>query len=119
MTIDTMTRTEAPRSVTHRAPLYMHIAAWAVPVLLLTGFAMIALVPVLVALIGSLTDVKARYLRWWAAAVAVLYAIPLTILNVRPDPARSLTQDMHPVFLALIVAASAALLIRLYIGARR
>lgn len=119
MAIDTKTRTEAPRAVTNRAPLYMHIAAWAVPVLLLTGFAMIALVTVLVALIGSLTDVKARYLRWWAVAVAVLYAIPLTILNVRPEPAPSLTQDMHPVFLALIVAASAALLIRLYVGARR
>ena len=105
-------------TLSRRAPLYLHIAAWAIPVLLLGGFAMIALVPVLVVLIGGFTDPRSRYLRWWAAAVAALYSIPLAILNVRDDPAPSLTQDMHPVFLGLIVAAAAALLVRPYLGRR-
>ena len=101
-----------------RAPLYLQIAAWAVPVLLLSGFAMIALVPVLVVLIGSFTDIRSRYLRWWSVAVAALYSVPLAILNLRDDPAPSLTQDMHPAFLVLIVAAAVALLARLYVGRR-
>ena len=100
-------------------PLYLHIAAWSIPALLLGGFAMIALVPVLVLLIAGFTDPRARFLRWWALGVAALYSIPLVILTVRPDPAPSLTKDMHPVFLVLIVAAAAALLVRLYTRARR
>ena len=99
-----------------RAPLYLQIAAWAIPVLVLSGFAMIALVPVLVALIASFTDPRSRYLRWWSGAVAALYSAPLAILNLRDDPAPSLTQDMHPVFLVLIVAAAIALLARMYVG---
>ena len=119
MTEAASTSLHAVHAVPRRAPLYIQIAAWAVPVLLLSGFAMIALLPVLVVLIGSCTDIRSRYLRWWAVAVAALFSIPFVILNVRPDPAPSLTQDMHPVFLVLIVAAAAALLVRLYVGRRR
>lgn len=107
------------RTSTHRAPLYIQIAAWAVPVLLLGQFALIGLVPMLVVLIGSFADPRWPYLRWWAVAVAVLYSIPLAILNMRPDPAPSLSRDMHPAFLVLIVAVSAALLVRLYLGRRQ
>ncbi|TBN57923.1 hypothetical protein EYE40_11235 [Glaciihabitans arcticus] len=114
-----MTTSTISRDTSVRAPLFIQIAAWAIPVLLLSGFAMIALLPVLVALIGSFTDQRARYLRWWTTAVAALYSIPLVILNVRPDPAGSLTKDMHPVFLVLIVVSAAALLARLYIGRRK
>lgn len=114
----TTSTTHAPVSL-RRAPLYLQIAGWTIPLLLLGGFAMVALVPVLIVLIGSFTDIRARYLRPWTAAVAALYSIPLVILNVRPDPAASLTKDMHPVLLILIVASAAALLVRLYIGSRR
>ena len=113
------TLTTPPRSPSLRAPVYIHIAAWAVPVLVASGFAMIALVPVLVVLIGSFTDLRAHFLRWWTSAVAVAYAIPLTILNVREDPAPSLTKDMHPVFLVLILLVSAALLVRIYVRRTR
>jgi hypothetical protein len=112
------TETITPRTVNGRTPVYMHIAAWAIPVLLLGGFAMIALVPVLVVLIASCTDLRVRYLRWWAIAVATFYAVPLVIMNVRPDPAPSLTKDMHPALLVLAVAAAAALLLRMYLRRR-
>ncbi|PJJ72975.1 hypothetical protein CLV46_2555 [Diaminobutyricimonas aerilata] len=115
-----MTTTAAPPTTsTRRAPLYFHVAAWAVPVLLLTEFAMIALVPVLVVLIGSFTDARVHFARWWATAVAALYAIPLAVLNLRDDPAPSLSKDMHPAFLTLIVLAAVALLVRLYWKGRR
>jgi hypothetical protein len=105
--------------VVRRAPLYLQIAAWSVPVLLLGQFAMIALVPVLIVVIGGFTDPRSRYLRWWGAAVGAAYAIPLAIFTFRDDPAKSLSQDMHPIALAVVVAAAAALLVRLYVGARR
>jgi hypothetical protein len=106
------------RSTDRRVPLYMHIAAWAAPALIATGFAMIALVPVLVVLIGSCTDPRVRFLRWWTTALAGAYAIPLTILNVRDDPAPSLTKDMHPAFLVLILVVAAAVLVRIYVVRR-
>ncbi|MGG7509964.1 hypothetical protein [Plantibacter sp. YIM 135249] len=98
-----------------RPPLYLFIAAWAVLVMVASQFSMIALVPVLVVLIGSFTDPRARILRWWTSALAVAYAIPLAILNVRPDPAASLSKDMHPVWFVLILLAAVALLVRMYI----
>ena len=104
---------------TRRTPLAVHIAAWAVPVLVLGQFAMLAIVPVLIALIVSLVNVRARALRWYTGLLAVLYATPLVIWIVRPDGAQSLSKDIHPVFVALIVAASALLLVKIYTRRRR
>ena len=97
-----------------RTPLYVHIAAWAVPVMVLGQFAMLAIVPVLVLLIASLASARVRALRWYTGLLAAVYATPLIIWAVRSDPAQSLSKDIHPVFVARIVAASAALLVKIY-----
>lgn len=99
---------------TRRTPLYVHLAAWAVPVMVLGQFAMLAIVPVLVLLIASLAAARVRALRWYTGVLAAVYATPLIIWAVRPDGAPSLSKDIHPVFVALIVAASAALLVKIY-----
>ena len=97
-----------------RTPLFFHIAAWAVPVLVLGQFAMLAVVPVAVLVIGALVSARARALRWWTGLLALLYATPLIIWIVRPDGAQSLSKDIHPVFVALIVLGSIALLAKIY-----
>ncbi|MFD6157033.1 hypothetical protein ACFWF7_04790 [Nocardia sp. NPDC060256] len=84
------------------------IAAWAVPVLIVGQFAMVAVVPVTVVLIGTLRDARLRSLRPWAGALAVAYAVPLGIWILRPDRAQSLSKDMHPVLAGVVVAAGLA-----------
>jgi hypothetical protein len=102
-----------------RTPLYMHIAAWAVPTLVLGEFAMLAVVPVAVLVIGTLVDARVAPLRWWAGLLALVYATPLVIWLLREDGAQSLSKDMNPALGALIVAASVAFLIKIYTRRKR
>jgi len=108
----------APRT-TRRTPIYMHIAAWAIPTLVLGEFAMLAIVPVAMLVIGTLVDRRVKPLRWWAGLVAVVYATPLVVWLLRDDGAQSLSKDMSPVFAALIVAASVAFLVKIYTRKKR
>ncbi|GAA5063550.1 hypothetical protein [Nocardia callitridis] len=82
------------------------IAAWAVPVFIIGQFAMVGILPVGITLIGTLRDTRDRALRWWAAAIAVAYAIPLALWAIGPERAPSLSKDMHPVFAVLIVVVA-------------
>ncbi|MDJ0392441.1 hypothetical protein QMK17_03720 [Rhodococcus sp. G-MC3] len=97
-----------------RFPRYFQISSWAIPVMVVGQFSMIALLPVLVLVIASLADSRTRALRPWTLGLAVAYFIPLAIMKLRADPAQSLSKDMHPILLALIVAAAAVLLARMY-----
>lgn len=92
----------------------MTVSAWAVPVMVVGQFALVAGVPVLIALVGALRRVPDRAVRRAATLVAVAFAVPLTVWLARPDGAPSLSKDMRPGFLALIVAASAVLLVTLH-----
>jgi len=108
-----------PRRAPRRAPLYLHISAWAVPALVLGQFSMLAIIPVAIAVIGTLVDARIRPLRWWAGLLGVVYVTPLAIWLLRPDGAQSLSKDMHPVFVGLIVAVSVVFLIKIYTRRKR
>ncbi|WP_240045064.1 hypothetical protein [Streptomyces alboflavus] len=97
----------------HRIPRAVTISAWAVPIMVLGQFALISGVPVVIALVGAFTRVRDRAVRAAAALLALSFAIPLTIWLVRPDGAQSLSKDIHPGFVGLIVAAGAALVLAL------
>nr|PPQ62392.1 hypothetical protein C5F59_18315 [Streptomyces sp. QL37] len=101
-----------------RTPLAVTVSAWVAPLLVLTGFAFVAFVPVLIALTGALARARDGVVKAAATALAVSYAIPFAIWQARPDGAPSLSKDIHPGFIGLIVAASAALLITIH-GVRR
>ncbi|MYS84874.1 hypothetical protein [Embleya scabrispora] len=109
----------SPAATDRRVPRAVTIGAWAVPVMVLAQFALLAGVPVVIALVGALTRVRDRAVRLTAALVAVAFAIPLTVWLVRPDGAQSLSKDIHPAFVALIVAASAALVFTIHRARRR
>ncbi|MEV8225983.1 hypothetical protein AB0P41_07890 [Streptomyces sp. NPDC079167] len=96
------------------SPLAVAVSAWAAPLLVLTGFAFVALVPVLIALIGALARARGGVVKAAATALAVTYAVPFVIWQTRPDGAPSLSKDIHPGFIGLIVAASAALLLTIH-----
>ena len=104
---------------TRRTPLFIHIAAWSVPVLVLAEFALLAIVPVAAILIGTLINARARALRWWAGLLAAVYLTPLAIWLLREDGAQSLSKDIHPVFVGLIVAVSIAFLVKVYTRRKR
>jgi hypothetical protein len=109
-----LSETSGARVKTRRAPKVVLISLWTVPVLILGQFAMLAIVPVVLTLIGAFRDKRVRELRWWAIALTAMYAAPLATWLLRPDGARSLSKDMSPVFAGLIVALSIAFLVRIY-----
>ncbi|MFE9577551.1 hypothetical protein ACFYO1_14265 [Nocardia sp. NPDC006044] len=95
------------------------ISAWAVPVLIIGQFAMVAVIPVVIALIGTLRDARLRPLRWLAAALAVAYAVPLAIWRLRSEPAQSLSKDISPFLAALVVVAAVVLAVAHHLLRRR
>ncbi|MGC4847437.1 hypothetical protein ACLQ3F_09375 [Micromonospora sp. DT15] len=115
-----MTKTTLPStSPSRRVDRSVTISIWAVPVLVVGQFAMLAIVPVVLALTVSLRHAHLRRLRRWTIALATAYATPLILWAIGPDRAPSLSKDMHPVFAALIVVAALAAAAALHIGRRR
>ncbi|MFD7663990.1 hypothetical protein [Streptomyces sp. NPDC059788] len=96
-----------------RAPLSVTVSSWAVPVMVVGQYALIAALPVALVLAGVLRRVHDRAVRRAAVLLAVTYAVPLVVWLARPDGAQSLSKDMHPVFVGLIVAASAGVVVAL------
>ncbi|WP_406063805.1 hypothetical protein [Micromonospora sp. NBC_00860] len=115
MTATTMPSASPPR----RADRTVIISIWAVPVLVVGQFAMLAIVPVVLALTVSLRHAYLRGLRRWTVALATAYAIPLILWAIGPDRAPSLSKDMHPAFAALIVVAALAAATAFHLGRRR
>ncbi|MEU2675293.1 hypothetical protein ABZ638_00175 [Streptomyces sp. NPDC007107] len=101
-----------------RTPLAVTVSAWVAPLLVLTGFAFVAFVPVLTALVAALARARDTRVKALAVSLAVAYAVPFILWQARSDGAPSLSKDIHPGFVGLIVAISAALLLTIH-GVRR
>ncbi|MGV9772836.1 hypothetical protein [Streptosporangium sp. NPDC003464] len=115
-----MTTTSKPLIRAGRStPPAVTVASWAVPVMVLGQFALLAIVPVAIALVVALRHARDRTVRWAATLLALTYAIPLVVWLTRPDGAPSLSKDMHPASVGLIVAASAALIVTILRAPRR
>jgi len=97
-----------------RDPKLVLISLWAVPVLVVGNFAMLAVVPVILVLIGAFREKTTHALRWWSIALAAVYATPIAIWILRADGAQSLSKDISPIFATLIVLVSVAFLVRIY-----
>jgi hypothetical protein len=120
MTIHTPTAIPAaPPKKPRRAHPVVVISAWAIPVLVVGQFALLALIPVILAVVFTLKDARSRALRWWVGALAAVYATPLLIWAINPERQQSLSKDISPIFVGLIVAFSVALLIKIHTRRKR
>jgi hypothetical protein len=108
-----VTDTVVPRSRS------LAISAWAAAFLVAVQFAMVAVVPVTVALVTVLRNGRLRALRWWTAALAAAYATGLALWAVGPDRAPSLSKNLHPVHEAVIVVLGVALAVAYHVMRRR
>lgn len=99
-------------NTTRQYPRSFLISAWSVPVLVVGQFALVAIIPVLLILFRSLRDPRLRDVRPWAIALSTVYASPLISWMLRANRAPSLSKDMNPAFVVLIVIAAALVLIR-------
>ena len=100
MTTTTVRPTRARRAVL--------ISAIAVPVLIIGQFAMLAIIPVAIAVVAGARMRGVRLFTWLLSAV---YATPLVIWALRADPAPSLSKDIHPVLAGLVISGAVAVLI--------
>jgi hypothetical protein len=108
-----------PDAPSRRTPRTVIVSAWAVPVLVVGQFAMVAILPVALVLVGTLRDARLRALRWRAVALAAAYATPLVLWILGPDRAPSLSKDMHPALAAVVVVAAVASAIAFHVVRRR
>jgi len=110
--MNTITQTETrirDRSA-RKAPGHVVTSAWAIPVMVLTGWAFFASIPVAALTVATWRDARVRALRWWASLTAALYAIPFTGYLMRTDAEASMSDLLHP-GMGLAIAASAAVVI--------
>lgn len=97
-----------------RTPRLIIVSAWAVPIMVLGQFSFLAVIPVAIMITKTFRDTRSRALRWWVGALGAIYAAPFLLWALNPDRAESLSKDIHPLFVGLIVAASAAVLLRIH-----
>lgn len=113
------TQTLDRETTVRRFPRSVIVSAWAVPVMIIGQFAMLAVVPVALVLIGTLRDARLKTLRWGAMALTAVYATPLALWAIGPERAQSLSKDMRPVFAAIIVAVGVAFAVAYHVLRRK
>lgn len=113
MTTDSFTARRQDKS--HKiAPRYVTWSAIVAPVLVLTGWAFIAAVPIALMLWGTWTDRRVRALRWWSGLTALLYAIPFMQYLLRTDPEASMSSMLHPAMGIAIALAAAVVALKIF-----
>jgi hypothetical protein len=88
------------------APRYFSWSAYAIPVLILSGFGLVTTIPVVLLSYAVLRDARVRALRWWVGLTAGLFAIPFIGWLLRADAEASLSSMLHPAMAAAIVLSS-------------
>ncbi|CAN7213976.1 hypothetical protein LJR016_000623 [Devosia sp. LjRoot16] len=113
MTTDNLTAPGQDKSQ-KLAPRYVTWSAIVAPVLVLTGWAFIAAVPIALLLWGTWSDRRVRALRWWSGLTALLYAIPFVQYLLRTDPEASMSSMLHPAMGLAIALAAAVVALKIF-----
>jgi hypothetical protein len=103
------------RTSTRRPSRGILIAAWIFPMMVLTGWAFLGGVPVLVVLIKAL---RQRVVQLWAAALTTVYAVPVAVWLLGPSEAPSLSKFMSPVITCLLAGAGIAVAVAVTVARR-
>jgi hypothetical protein len=88
-----------------------------VPVLVLGGYAMVAVLPVVVVAAGILcsADLRSRLpFRLGALGLGSAYALALTLWLTAAEPAKSLSDSLHPALAATLALLAGALFVGLF-----
>lgn len=100
-------------------PRWAPAAAWAVPVMVVGGFAMLAVAPLVTLAVTVLRRSRDVPLRGAAFALVALYGSGLVVWALRDDPAPSLTKDLHPLHAAAVVVAGVVVAVLMHLRGRR
>ena len=119
MNASTLTPTPPSKTRVRPTPRAVIVSAWAVPVMVAGGFAMLAIVPLGIATAGIWRNYGLRALRPWAAALTTSYATALLLWAIGPDRPGSLSKDLHPVHAVVICALGVALAVAFHLARRR
>jgi hypothetical protein len=95
------------------------VAAWATPVMVIGQFGLLSGIPIAVVVVASLRDRRSKALRWWAGALALAYATPLTLWLTGPSEAPSLSKYMSPAMTAVLAGVGVATAIAHQVVRRR
>jgi hypothetical protein len=102
-----------------KTSLAVLIAAWAVPVFVAGQFALLAGIPVIVVLAGTLREPRLRAVRWWTAALTAGYTGSVAVWLIGPSDAPSLSKFLSPVATGVFTAVGVATAVAHHIARRR
>ncbi|UOZ03790.1 hypothetical protein [Amycolatopsis sp. WQ 127309] len=102
-----------------KTSLAVLVAAWAVPVFVAGQFALLAGIPIIVVLIGTLREPRLRAVRWPTAALTAVYAGSLAFWLLGPSDAPSLSKFLSPVATGVFTAVGVATAIAHHVARRR
>ncbi|WP_210603845.1 hypothetical protein [Brevibacterium oceani] len=92
------------------------ISAYAATILVPTGFAKIAIAPIVLVLLATLAGPSVRRLWWAATALFAVYAIPFIQYAADPDREQSLSKDMDPVWWVIIPIVGVVYIVSYHVG---
>ncbi|WP_413332631.1 hypothetical protein ACH82I_11190 [Brevibacterium sp. GP-SGM9] len=95
------------------------ISAYIATILVPTGFAKIAIAPVILVLAATLAGPSVRRLWWAAAALFIVYAIPFIQYAGNPNREQSLSKDMDPVWWVIIPLVGIVYIAAYHVGRAR
>lgn len=94
-------------------PTYVLVSAALTPVMVLTGWAFLAVIPVGAMTVASWIDRRVRPLCWWTSLTALLFAIPFTQYLLRAGVEDSMSKMLHPAMGLAIAAASLVVVLKI------
>lgn len=95
------------------------ISAYVATILVPTGFAKIAIAPVILVFAATLAGPSLRRLWWAASALFIVYAIPFVQYAVNPNREQSLSKDMDPVWWVIIPVVGIVYIVAYHLGRAR
>lgn len=115
MTIEAKTEVRANK----KAPGYVTTSAALTALMVTTGWAFFAVIPVAAMTIATWADARIRALRWWASLTAALYAIPFAQYLMRTDREASMSDMLNPYMGGAIAIAAIVVLLKIIKSHRR
>lgn len=110
MTAEPQTEAKAKARANRKAPGYVTAAA---ALMVPTGWAFFAAVPVVALTLATWSDDRIRALRWWGSLTAILYAVPFVQYLLRDDRMASMSDLLNPWMAGAITLSALVVLLKI------
>lgn len=113
MTTEPQTEPKTKARANRKAPGYVTAAAALTALMVPTGWAFFAAVPVVALTLATWADDRIHALRWWGSLTAILYAVPFVQYLLRDDRMASMSDLLNPWMAGAITLSALVVLLKI------